>query len=345
MGKVIGAQLSGNAGREHGGSNESAEVLPLGELVQYGCAVTVGDELNFTRAARRLHMDQSAVSRHIQKLEAKLGIKLFVRGVRGVELTEGGKGFLPYARKSLVSASQGEHLAQALERGDAIEFEVAYSPLVDMRLVAQIRSLGACLLETDDDTRSGPPIRFRSVASEKFTERLFEGTSQAAIGILPAEDSLAKVCILREKLFVALPVTHRLAHCLVVHPADLLEDPVIWVLGAQDSPASKHILDLFRRVGYMPLISREAHCVAEALGLVCEGFGVGFVKASELRLHPEGVVLRPFSAPHLVVETGLLYVPEHRRGFLAEFVSLVGQHLRCGEPEPSPVTADSHGKG
>jgi DNA-binding transcriptional LysR family regulator len=338
MGKVIGADLGGNAGRAHGGSDGRAEALPLGELVQYRCAVAVGEELNFTRAARRLHMDQSAVSRHIQKLEAKLGIKLFVRGVRGVELTDGGKGFLPYARKSLVSASQGEHLAQAMERGDAVEFEVAYSPLVDMRLIAQIRNLGV-------DNRSRPPMRFRSVASEKLTERLFEGTSQAAIGILPAEDSLAKVRILREKLFVAIPATHRLAQALVVHAADLVEDPVIWVFGAQDSLASKHILDLFRRAGYMPLFAREAHSVAEALGLVCEGFGVGFVKASELRLHPEGVVLRPFSDPHLVVETGLLYVPEHRRGFLAEFVSLVEQHLRCGEPEPYPVTADSQDEG
>jgi DNA-binding transcriptional LysR family regulator len=331
MGKVIGADWSGNAGRAHAGSNEGVEALPLGELVQYGCAVAVGEELNITRAARRLHMDQSAVSRHIQKLEAKLGIKLFVRGVRGVELTEVGKGFLPYARKSLVSASQGEHLAQ-------LEFEVAYSPLVDMHLVAQIGNLG-------DDIRPRPPVRLRSVASERLTERLFEGTSQAAIGILPAEDGLAKVCILREKLFVALPATHRLAQCLVVHAADLLEDPVIWVLGAQNSPASKHILDLFRRAGYMPLIAQEAQSVAEALGLVCEGFGVGFVKASELRLHPEGVVLRPFSEQHLVVETGLLYVPERRRGFLAEFVSLVDQHLRCGAPDPSPLTADSNGKG
>jgi DNA-binding transcriptional LysR family regulator len=238
----------------------------------------------------------------------------------------------------LASASQGEHLAQAMESGDALAFEVAYSPLVDMRVVAQIRSLG-------DDTRSRPPIRFRSVAPEKLTERLFQGTSQAAIGILPAEDGLAKVCILRERLFVALPAAHRLAQCLTVHAADLLEDPVIWVLGAQDSTASKHILDLFCRAGYMPLIAREAQSVAEALGLVCEGFGVGFVKASELRLHPEGLVLRPFSEPHLVVETGLLYVPEHRRGFLAEFVSLVDQHLRCGEPEPNPITADSHGEG
>src|ERR1700687_3707817 len=81
------------------------EASPLGELIQYRCAVAVGEELHFTRAARRLNMDQSAVSRHIQKLEAKLGIKLFVRSGRGVELTDAGKGFIPYARNALVSGS------------------------------------------------------------------------------------------------------------------------------------------------------------------------------------------------------------------------------------------------
>src|SRR2546421_8645479 len=70
-----------------------AAPLPIGELIQYWCAVAVSEELHFTRAARRLHLDQSAVSRHIQKLESKLGIKLFVRSGRGAELTDVGKGF------------------------------------------------------------------------------------------------------------------------------------------------------------------------------------------------------------------------------------------------------------
>ena len=327
MGRVFthfGAEPSAKVSAQEG-SNERAEGLPFGELIQYWCTVAVGEQLHFTRAAQKLHMDQSAVSRHIQKLEAKLGIKLFVRSGHGVELTDGGKNFLPYARKALVSASQGERLAQAIERGNPLEFEVAYSPLIDMRLVAQIGSLV-------DGSRSRPLVRFQSVAPEKLAARLFEGASHAAIGILPVADDLAKVCILREKLFVALPIAHRLAQRRVVPAAQLADHPVIWVLGAQDSITSKYFLELFQRAGYIPHITRQAQSVAEALGLVREGFGVAFVKASELRLHPEGIVIRPFSEPHLVVETGLLYLPENRWKFLDEFVSLVSQHLRCPEP-------------
>jgi DNA-binding transcriptional LysR family regulator len=304
--------------------NNLTEALPLGELIQYWCAVAVGEELHFTRAARRLHMDQSAVSRHIQKLEAKLGIKLFVRGGRGVELTDAGRGFIPYARNALVSGSNGERFAQAIARGDPQEFEVAYSPVVDMHLIAEIRSLV-------EGARPRVPVRFQSVATEKLEARLFEGASHAAIGILPVADEIAKACILREKLFVALPTTHRLAQRRSVHAAQLSDDPVIWTFGVEDSTVSRHLVGLLLKAGYTPNISRQAQSVAEALGLVREGFGVAVVKTSELQLHPEGLVIRPFSEPYLVVETGLLYLAEHRWRFLTEFVSLVTDHLRCTE--------------
>ena len=300
----------------------------MGELIQYWCAVAVGEELHFTRAARRLHLDQSAVSRHIQKLEAKLGIKLFVRSGRGVELTDAGKDFIPYARNSLVSASKGERLAQEVARGDPREFEVAYSPLVDMHLIAQISSFV-------EKASPRVPVRFRSVAPEKLTQRLFAGVNHAAIGVLPVTNEIVQTCILREKLLIALPTTHSLAQCSTIHAAQLSDDPVIWTFGVEDSTVSKHLIDLLHKAGYIPNISRQAQSVAEALGWVREGFGVALVKTSELRLHPEGVVIRPFSEPYLVVETGLLYLAEHRWGSLTEFVSLVTQNVRCAEQAPS----------
>ncbi|HET9376936.1 MAG TPA: LysR family transcriptional regulator [Chthoniobacterales bacterium] len=300
------------------------EVLPMGELIEYWCALAVADELHFTHAAKRLHLDQSAVSRHIQKLERKLGIKLFVRASRGVELTEAGEGFMPHARRSLFSASNGERFAQAIARGEAQEFRLAYSPIVSVHLIAQISGLVQV-------AQNRVPLKFQSVATEKLTERLLDGTSHAAIGILPVVDEIAQTCILRENLFVAMPSTHRLAESHSIHARELTDDPVIWAFGEQDSIVSKHLVGLLRKAGYIPNISLRAQSVAEALSLVREGFGVSLVKASELQLHPEGLVMRPFTEEHLVVETGLLYLADHRWKFLAEFVSLVTQHLRCGD--------------
>jgi len=305
--------------------NASVVELPVGELIQYWCAVAVGEELHFTRAAQRLHLDQSALSRHILKLEAKLGFKLFVRSARGVELTDAGKSFLPFARKSLISGNQGERRGHAIACGNRLELEVAYSPLVDMHLIAQIRKV-------IDSAHFSVPIGFQSFASERLAARLLDGRSHTAIGILPVEEDIETVCLLRERLYVALPAGHRLAPQAVIEAAQLAGEPVIWALGARESAASKQLISLFQGAGCLLKVTREAQSVSEGLGLVREGFGVAIVKASELRLHAEGIVLCPFTEPGLIVETGLLYTPEPKWEFLAEFIALVGGNLRCSEP-------------
>jgi len=305
---------------------KASMALPLGELIQYHCAAAVAEELHFTRAARRLHLDQSAVSRHIQKLESKLGTKLFARGGRGIELTESGIVFIPYARRSLACASQGEQLAQTVARGEPQEFVIAYSPLIDVHLISQISTIAA-------DTKLRVPLRFESVTDEKLTETLFDGSSQAAIGILPAPDDLAAVCMLQERLVVAVRAIHRLADHPIIHASELSDDPVVWVLTGLDSAPTKHFMNLFRRARYLPNLVRVAQSATEALALVREGFGVAMVKASELQLDPKGIVLLQLAEPYLIAETGLIYLREQRWEFLKEFILVVDQQLRCTDHE------------
>lgn len=306
------------------GLNRGSGQLPTGELIQYWCAVAVGEELHFTRAAQRLHMDQSVVSRHIQKLEARLGFRLFIRTGRGIELSDAGRTFLPYARRALLSADQGERLAQAIARGDPQELKLAYSPVVDLHLIAQIRGLA-------DGGRLHVPVRFESASSERLMQALHDGAIHAAVGILPADDGLEQMYILREKLYVAVPDSHRLAQSRTIQAAQLGDDPVIWMFGPQESLGSKHLIGLLQRAAFSPQVAREAQSSSEALGLVREGFGIAIVKKSELRLKPDGIVFRPFAEPDLAVETGLVHLPEPRWEVLNEFVSLVSRHLRCGE--------------
>ena len=71
------------------------------ELTQLRTFREVADTLNFTRAAERLHLTQSAVSHQIKGLEQELGEPLFIRAKRGVRLSEAGKAALEYARRIL----------------------------------------------------------------------------------------------------------------------------------------------------------------------------------------------------------------------------------------------------
>ena len=63
--------------------------------------VTAAEELNFSRAAARLHLSQSAVSQNIQSIEKNYSVELFIRHGRSVQLSEVGQAILPMAREVL----------------------------------------------------------------------------------------------------------------------------------------------------------------------------------------------------------------------------------------------------
>lgn len=79
--------------------------------------VAVAEELHFSRAAARVYMTQPAVSRHVARLEAALGLSLLKRSKRNVELTPEGHAFLGAARDMLAAARRAVEAAQLTSRG------------------------------------------------------------------------------------------------------------------------------------------------------------------------------------------------------------------------------------
>jgi DNA-binding transcriptional LysR family regulator len=79
--------------------------------------IAVAEELSVRRAAHRLHVSQPALSQQISDLEDELGIKLFTRNSRGVELTEAGRTFLIGGRRALVAVQQAAEAAQETAKG------------------------------------------------------------------------------------------------------------------------------------------------------------------------------------------------------------------------------------
>lgn len=78
--------------------------------------IAVAEELHFSRAAERLHLDQPTLSRHIRRLEQGLGVKLLERTTRSVTLTEAGKAFLEEARKVVDGANSAVNVARTAGR-------------------------------------------------------------------------------------------------------------------------------------------------------------------------------------------------------------------------------------
>src|ERR671931_1632233 len=88
-------------------------------LTQVEGFVEVARQGNLSRAAEALFVTQPALTARLQALEAELGTRLFLRSRRGMELTDAGRAFLPYAERALLALSDGSELVAELGRGMA----------------------------------------------------------------------------------------------------------------------------------------------------------------------------------------------------------------------------------
>jgi DNA-binding transcriptional LysR family regulator len=88
------------------------------ELRHFRYFVAVAEESSLGRAAQRLHVSQQALSQQISDLEDELGLKLFTRHARGVELTQAGRAFLIEGRRVLVAAQEAAERAQEAAKGE-----------------------------------------------------------------------------------------------------------------------------------------------------------------------------------------------------------------------------------
>jgi regulatory helix-turn-helix LysR family protein len=116
---------------------------PCIQASSFGFFVTrlLAEELHFTRAALRLHVAQPTLSKQIGDLERELGVSLFDRTSRHVELTREGRNFVRYARKAVMCAERGVRLAKRGSISKDHLVSIGYSPRINLRLLSIVRNL------------------------------------------------------------------------------------------------------------------------------------------------------------------------------------------------------------
>ena len=108
------------------------------ELSQLRCFVAAAEELHFGRAAQRLNMTQSPLSRQIQLLERILDVTLLERTSRNVALTPAGRVFLIEARRIVRLAESAQLSARRVARGDAGKVAIGFTAISGYSLIPQI---------------------------------------------------------------------------------------------------------------------------------------------------------------------------------------------------------------
>jgi DNA-binding transcriptional LysR family regulator len=184
------------------------------------CFVAVADELSFTRAAESLQMTQPSVSAQVRRLEDELGLELFARSTRRVELTPAARDLLPDVRRLLAAADRAAASATALQRAEHGDLRVGVPPLVALT----IHYPGvAALLES-----WSPGVRIHSAPSIDLLPALRQGHLDVAFLAVPLPtDGLVTHVVEEGELILVLPAEHPLTTLEVIPVAALRDQRVV----------------------------------------------------------------------------------------------------------------------
>ncbi|WP_162527121.1 LysR substrate-binding domain-containing protein [Sphingomonas solaris] len=285
--------------------------------------VAVAEELHFGRAARRLNIAQPPLSQSIRRLEVDLGVELFDRSRRSVELTSAGRVFLDEARRTLMHADLARKMAQR-EAQKAPEVRVSF--------------VGPALYRVLPDLL----VRYRATAPE-VNVRLFEMSSPDQMHGIMAGDfdvgfitggtaldgALRRVLMERAPFVAAVPADSPLAEQTSISLAALAEQPFIRP-PQKYAAQSSETMSMFRDVGAIPQVTQEATQTNTTLSLVGVGLGCSIVTATAALTQPRNVKFLEIEdpAPHARWELVMAWHPDQVGRIAADFVAIGQAYAR-----------------
>jgi DNA-binding transcriptional LysR family regulator len=257
------------------------------EIRQLHYFVTVAETRHFGRAAERLHMAQSPLSQAIRQLETQLGVTLFTRTTRRVELTPAGEALLQDARRILDSIEAAQTRVRLVGAGNTGLLRVGSTGLAALRQLPQLARIAAREVP-------GLVLRFHPDLLTPAQEAALEEDRIDLAVLRPPlrRTGLSSRLITRERVLLAVPRSHRLAGEEPVGLAELRDEDFV-VYGVPNSVVDTVVTQACLAAGFLPRRTHQAAETSIILTLVAAGLGVALLPESARALNVEGVRLVP----------------------------------------------------
>ncbi len=316
-------------------------VFPNVEVRHLHAVIALGEELHFTKAALRLNLTQSALSRQITEIEKQLRFRLFTRDNRRVvrvELTDAGQVFVAEARSSLLHMERAFHLARTAHDGADSVLTIGHSHEADQAWVSDLLAVRLPLYPN-------LAIRLISQFSIELVRSVLAGELNLALVTAPPKDSQIEASpFVLTPLYAVLPEGHAAAEKEQLVLQDLAKDE--WILFTRRVHPIVHdaIMDAARREGITPKRGHDIITPQEAVHLVSEHVGVAILtKPTALGFRAEGVVVRPLSDASLCFQTCVIMRKDDdsrlTNEFVRSFLRRYADQRRPPKPIGSPVSA------
>ncbi|MFC8666930.1 LysR family transcriptional regulator [Streptomyces sp. NPDC057199] len=280
--------------------------------------VVLADELNFTRAARRLHIAQQVLSAQIKQLEQEVGTALFARSTHHVALTPAGTELLIATREALDALDRGVRNARRSADHKTRELRIGF--------LAHTSDLQVLALRALEEQHPEVTVTIRSYAFTDPSNGLLSGeTNVALLPHPPKHPDLQVELIIEEPRVCLLPLDHPLSQRTSLHPGDFIGLPAIVAEGYDRDPMVKAWSDahtLADHIGERP-IGAIVSTSQEWLLAAADGRGFTTVPRSSVRYHsyPGMVSVPVVDVPPLALCAGWLRGRENP--LIREFVRLL----------------------
>ena len=280
--------------------------------------LAVAEEMNFTRAAERLHIAQPPLSRQIQELETELDAKLFIRKPHALQLTEEGVLFRQYAQQILELVKKSSEDIREMEHGLQGTLYLAsvegYAPRLFSEWIAEFH-------------RVYPHVTYNmwNGNSDDVVNRVMKGLCDLAIIAEPHNaEGVESISVYQEPWVAMIPAHHPLA-CADGAPVRLEELlPYELIIPSRESRLEE-INSWFRNTGKKPIVRCRIAHLLNAYELTRQGVGITIFPAAAGELDTAGdICIRKLTEPSVTATYVLVWNKARPLSRVAEeFVQLV----------------------
>lgn len=240
--------------------------------------VAVAEELNFRRAAERIHIDQTPLARTVRDLEERLGLQLFVRGSRKLNLTPAGARLLNETRKVFIRIDRAYRAAR--------ETDVRFRAPLRIGIADGIAQpeLSECFVRWRESTPEIPleltEMRAFELADALQREELDAGFS---FGV-PDDSAIAQQPAWSYSVVALLPLGHELASQPVLSIVDVLAFPLLFCHPIRQPGLRQQMHAIVQRHTLTPTLAGEASTLAGYMTRIASGMGVGLGDAGHVAM-------------------------------------------------------------
>lgn len=310
------------------------------ELRHLRCFLAVAEELHFARAAERLHIDQSPLSRTIKELEEELGARLFVRTTRSTQLTRAGRKLLEHVPRIFTALEQARDSVKSATNGFCGQLRIALS---DSVTPSRLPALLARCREEDPEVE----IRLFEVPLCQQIKGLHDDLYDAGFSMADdVGDGILVTPAWDDELMVAVPARHPLLAYKRVPLEEVLRHPLVLCDPAVCAGHARQVDRILRKHEMEPLIVQRVATYDVMMTFVSAGLALGLAGAAHIAANREpGVVGRPLAGEPPMLTTYLLRHDSEPSEMFTRFIERVSYLDSADETGPAEDPATLPMKG